>query len=64
MVVNRKLNADYVSTWEIFGDSTETKPTVANGAEEVAPDMSIFMELDTAEAYYYDKDEDTWKHVG
>jgi len=64
MIVNRKCNADYVSTWEIYGESSEIKPTVANGAEEIAPDKSIFVELDTGDAYYYNTANDTWKPMG
>lgn len=64
MVINRKYDTDRVSTWEILGKSTEQKPTVANGAEEIIPDMSIFVELDTGEGYYYTKSTDTWAAIG
>ena len=43
MVINRKHDAEHVSTWEILGKSTDEKPTVANGAKESIPDMSIFI---------------------
>lgn len=64
MVVNRKYETERVSTWEILGNSTEEKPTVANGANEAIPDMSIFVELDTGEGYYYNKTTDTWITIG
>jgi len=63
MVINKKFNTDFASTWEIFGLSTEVKPTVANGGDPV-PDKTIFVELDTAEGYYYEKDTDTWNTIG
>ena len=65
MVVNRKFNSDYVSTWEIYGKSTETKPTMANGViEENIPHMSVFVEMDTGDGFYYDKDLDAWTEIG
>lgn len=64
MIINRKFDTERVSTWEIFGNSTDEKPTVANGTEESIPDMSIFVELDTGEGYYYDKETDTWNIIG
>lgn len=64
MKINKKYNTTFASTWEIFGNSTEEKPTVANGSEEGIPDMSIFVELDTGDGYYYDKDTDTWNIIG
>lgn len=63
MVINKKFNTDFASTWEIFGLSTEEKPTIANGGTPV-PDKTIFVELDTAEGYFYDKDADTWNSIG
>lgn len=64
MIINRKYDTGRVSTWEIFGKSSDEKPTVANGAEEIAPDGSIFVELDTGEGYYYDSTADTWDIIG
>lgn len=64
MVINKKYNTDYASTWEFFGESSETKPTVANGAEEIAPDNSMWVELDTGEVYYYSKANDNWSVFG
>lgn len=64
MIINRKYNADYVSSWEIYGESTDVKPTVANGMEEGIPDMSVFVEFDTGEAYYYNKETDEWNVIG
>jgi hypothetical protein len=64
MVVNRKFNTDYASNWEFYGESSETKPTMANGYEEGIPDKSLFMELDTGEGYYYNKDTDSWAKIG
>jgi hypothetical protein len=64
MVINKKYDATHVSTWEILGKSTDQKPTVANGAEEPVPDMSIFVELDTGDGYYYTKSTDTWAAIG
>ncbi len=66
MVINKKYNTDFASTWEIFGDSTEVKPTTATVASEkdLVPDHSIFVELDTGDGYYYDKATDTWIIIG
>ena len=64
MVVNRKYNTELASNWEYFGLSTDTKPTIANGAKEIPPDMSIFVEMDTGEGYYYHKDTDSWGLIG
>lgn len=64
MVVNKKQNTTFASTWEIFGESTEDKPTVANGAKEIAPHLSIFVELDTGDAYYYNAETDSWNIIG
>ena len=64
MIVDKKFDANHVSTWEYRGVSSETKPTVANCAKEIPPDMSIFVELDTGDAYYYKKATDTWAVVG
>lgn len=64
MIINKKYDATHVSTWEILGKSTDEKPTVANGAKESIPDMSIFVEFDTGDAYYYNSSTDTWNIVG
>ena len=64
MVINRKFTADYVSTWEYYGESSETKPTMANGSEDLIPDNSIFMEMDTGDVYYYKKATDSWSKLG
>ena len=65
MVINKKYNTDFASTWEILGESTDTKPTLANSEEkDVPPDMSIFLEFDTGELYYYRKSTDSWQISG
>ena len=64
MIINRKYDTTHVSTWEFSGKSTETKPMVRNGSRDVPPDQSLFLEVDTAEVYYYDKDTDNWYPLG
>ncbi len=64
MIIDHKLDATRVSTWEIRGDSSETKPTIANGATEIPPDQSMFLEMDTGEIYYYKRSTDSWEIFG
>lgn len=66
MVINKKFNTVFASTWELFGKSTEVKPTRATVTDDkdLIPDGSMFMELDTGEVYYYDKELDTWSPIG
>ena len=64
MVVNRKFNTDFASNWEMLGESSEVKPTMANGYEEHIPDNTLFLELDTGDTYYYKADTDTWAKMG
>lgn len=64
MIINEKYDTTRASTWEYRGTSSEVKPTVANGAKEIPPDMSIFVEFDTGEAYYYNKANDVWMIIG
>ena len=49
-------NGFYVK--EFYGLSTDTKPTamIANG--------SIFIEIDTADAYFFDEEHAVWLKVG
>lgn len=62
-VLNRGKNTKYVSTNEYLGVSTDTKPTIAGGAESI-PDRSLYAELDTGDIYYYDVSTDTWAVFG
>lgn len=62
-VLNRGKNTKYVSTNEYLGVRTDTKPTIASGAESV-PDRSLYIELDTGDVYYYDAGTDTWAEFG
>lgn len=63
MVVNKKFDTRYGSNWEILGESSEAKPTMAN-TDELIPDASMFLELDTGDVYYYKKSTDTWALMG
>lgn len=46
------------------GDKGDKGDTGNTGAKEIPPDMSIFIEFDTGEAYYYDKANDVWMIIG
>jgi hypothetical protein len=59
VTVNRVGGTDIERSTELYGKSTDTKPTAdANG--EALPNGSIFVEIDTSQAYFYDADTKTW----
>lgn len=45
---------------ELFGLSTDEKPTEKFKNTKI-PNGSVFIEMDTKKAYFYDADTDEWK---
>ena len=45
---------------ELFGLSTDEKPTEKFKNTKI-PNGSVFIEMDTKKAYFYDTDTDEWK---
>lgn len=62
-VMNKGKDTRYASTNEYLGVSTDTKSTISGGAKSVA-DLSLYIELDTGDVYYYDAGTDTWAEFG
>ena len=48
-----------MSIFELRGLSDDEKPTVKIGNEEIG-NGSVFIEMDTAKLYFYDKTTDDW----
>lgn len=47
------------TSFELRGMSTDEKPTEEYGGVKIA-NGSIFIEMDTEDLYFYDKDTNTW----
>ena len=47
-------NPNRTLTWEIYGKSSDAKPT------EDVPNASVFYEMDTKKIFMFDEDSKTW----
>lgn len=57
--LERSFVSNEVTNFTFSGNSNDTKPTgdyIATG--------SVFIEVDTGKAYFYDEDEETWYEAG
>lgn len=60
ITINRTGGASFEKATELRGLSTDTKPTVALDENLDMPNGSIYFEIDTATAYMYSAEDDTW----
>ena len=57
-ILSESSSGERIRYFEFAGTSTDTKPT-----EEVGTG-SVFLEVDTGNAYFYNEDDESWVLVG
>lgn len=56
-------NSMNVATFKFEGKSTDVKPTGKYKGKQI-PNASTYTCVDTAQVYWYDKDEESWIEIG